>query len=315
MPKVSVIIPIYGVERYISRCARSLFLQTLDDIEYIFINDCTKDNSVDILRAVLEEYPERKTQTRIIDMPCNCGLPTVRRHGIELATGDYIIHCDSDDWVEKDMYELLWNKAVEDDADIVNTRAFVSSDVKDSMLEEVYVENKEALMFSYVGVWSKLVRRELYLDLWYYPVDNMWEDRVFTLQLVHRAKKISFVDRYLYHYYINPSSICRDVSDESIRKNWEAVKRNLTKMKEYVASHKISGCEKYLLIREFCALDIIASSTKKREWYIEWKNSFPKFHKSNILFSSLPFKYKIKYYLTYFRIYPYIQEVVCKKIR
>ena len=62
MPKVSVIIPVYGVEKYIERCARSLFKQTLDDIEYLFIDDCTPDDSVDVLRNVLEEYPNRKSQ-------------------------------------------------------------------------------------------------------------------------------------------------------------------------------------------------------------------------------------------------------------
>ena len=74
MTKVSVVIPIYMVEKYIERCARSLFEQTLDDIEYLFINDCTPDSSMNILARVIEDYPKRKFQTRILEMPTNGGL-------------------------------------------------------------------------------------------------------------------------------------------------------------------------------------------------------------------------------------------------
>lgn len=80
MTKVSVVIPIYMVEKYIERCARSLFEQTLDDIEYLFINDCTPDSSMNILARVIEDYPKRKFQTRILEMPTNGGLAAVRRH-------------------------------------------------------------------------------------------------------------------------------------------------------------------------------------------------------------------------------------------
>ena len=117
--KVSVIIPVYNVEQYIERCARSLFEQTLDDIEYIFVNDCTPDKSMEVLARVLDDYPARKRQVSIINMPVNGGLPKVRRAGVEAATGDYIIHCDSDDWVDVTMYEKMWKKAVEGEYDMV----------------------------------------------------------------------------------------------------------------------------------------------------------------------------------------------------
>ena len=107
MPKISVIVPIYNVSAYIERCARSLWEQTLDDIEYIFINDCTPDNSMEILEKVLKDYPQRKSQTRIFKMPTNSRQAAVRRHGIKLAAGEYIIHCDADDWVDTNLYEKM----------------------------------------------------------------------------------------------------------------------------------------------------------------------------------------------------------------
>ncbi len=105
MPKVSVIIPVYGVEKYIERCARSLFEQTLDDIEYLFIDDCTPDKSIEMLKQVLEDYPHRKPQVVIHRMEQNSGQAAVRKWGMQNAIGDYVIHCDSDDWVELTMYE------------------------------------------------------------------------------------------------------------------------------------------------------------------------------------------------------------------
>ena len=119
MPKVSIIVPVYGVEKYIERCARSLFEQTLDDIEYLFIDDCTPDKSVEILKRVLEEYPHRKSQVVIHRMEQNSGQAKVREWGMRNATGEYLIHCDSDDWVDMDMYRIMYEEAKRTDADIV----------------------------------------------------------------------------------------------------------------------------------------------------------------------------------------------------
>ena len=105
--KVSVVIPVYGVEKYIERCVRTLFGQTLDDMEFIFVNDCTPDCSIDLLCSVLEEFPQRKEQVRIINQPHNMGAAKAREVGIKAATGEYIIHCDSDDWVDCDMYRQM----------------------------------------------------------------------------------------------------------------------------------------------------------------------------------------------------------------
>ena len=114
MPKVSVIIAVYGAEKYIERCARSLFEQTLNDIEYIFVDDCSPDKSIEILISVLDDYPHRKKQVRIIRNHSNLGVGGTRTVGMKAATGDYLIHCDPDEGVEHNMYELLYNKAIED---------------------------------------------------------------------------------------------------------------------------------------------------------------------------------------------------------
>ena len=101
MIDLSVIIPIYNTEQYIEKCVRSLMEQTkTNGIEYIFINDCTPDNSMRVLANTIADYPQRTNQIKIINMPTNSGQGVVRRIGMKEAQGEYIIHCDSDDWID-----------------------------------------------------------------------------------------------------------------------------------------------------------------------------------------------------------------------
>ena len=119
VPKVTVIVPVYNVEKYIKRCAKSLFEQTIDSLEILFIDDCGLDNSVEIIKETLKSYKNRNSLTRIINLPSNGGVASVRRQGIIEATGQYVIHCDGDDWVDLDLYERMYNKAIKENADVV----------------------------------------------------------------------------------------------------------------------------------------------------------------------------------------------------
>ena len=119
MPKITVIIPIYNVGKYIQRCAQSLFEQTLSDIEYIFVDDCSVDNSIAILKELLENYPKCKEKVKILELSQNKGAAIARSNALKLATGEYIAYCDSDDWVARNTYELLLTKAEQTNADIV----------------------------------------------------------------------------------------------------------------------------------------------------------------------------------------------------
>ena len=96
--KVSICVPVYGVEKYIERCAISIFEQTYTNLECIFVNDCTKDNSIKILYNVIERYPQRREKIRIIQHDCNRGLAAARNTALEAASGDYILHVDSDNY-------------------------------------------------------------------------------------------------------------------------------------------------------------------------------------------------------------------------
>ena len=118
-PDISVIIPVFNSGSYIRRCARSLFSQTLRNIEYIFIDDCSTDESISILREVIDEYPDRRHSVKVIRNDSNIGVGQSRQKGIDMASGRFVIHCDSDDVVDADMYETMFCAALENDADVV----------------------------------------------------------------------------------------------------------------------------------------------------------------------------------------------------
>jgi glycosyltransferase involved in cell wall biosynthesis len=210
-PFVSVIVPVYNVETFFERCLRSLFGQTLDNIEYVFINDYTPDNSMPLLERVLEEYPHRKEQVRIITHEHNLGLGTARKAGMKAATGKYVISCDSDDWVETDMYEKMYAKAIEEDADIVccGYRLEYGKGKSIAVYEKVAKGEKRRKSMRDIrwdelhsSVWNKLVRRSLYVDRDVYPYEgvNMWEDWGVTVRLSFLSKKTVILPELLYHY-------------------------------------------------------------------------------------------------------------------
>ena len=118
-PKVSIVVPIYNVAQFIKKCAHSLFTQSFEDIEYIFVDDCTPDNSIELLNQVLLSYPQRKDSVHIFTHEHNKGLVATRQTGISHAKGEYIICLDSDDWINTDMVQLLYSEAENGNYDIV----------------------------------------------------------------------------------------------------------------------------------------------------------------------------------------------------
>lgn len=118
--KVSVLIPIYNVEKYIERCAESLLGQSYRDIEYVFVDDCTPDRSVDVLRSVIERYPDRSGQVRILRNDANLGIGAVRQRLIDECTGDSLTFVDSDDYLPPRSVELLVGEMQRSGVDMVD---------------------------------------------------------------------------------------------------------------------------------------------------------------------------------------------------
>ena len=169
-PLVSVLVPIYGVEKYIERCVRSIFEQTYQNLEIIFVNDCTPDNSIDILTKVVEDYPKRKPQTQIITHETNKGIACVRNTALSASSGYYILFIDSDDYVDLSIIQRLVMLARTEDADVTicdffyayknyNRHCFVNP--SNSSIECMCQVLKGVM---HGGLWNKLTKRSLYVN-------------------------------------------------------------------------------------------------------------------------------------------------------
>ncbi|MBQ9772373.1 MAG: glycosyltransferase family 2 protein [Lentisphaeria bacterium] len=232
--KVTVCIPVYGVENYIERCARSLFEQTMrDGIEFIFVNDCTKDRSIEILEQVLAEYPHRKEQTRIIYHEKNRGLVAARNTGLAYASGEYIIHCDSDDWVDSNLYETMYLTAVNNNADIVYAPYIahegvncVQNPLPECVAAEDLLQNilDDRLQW---GLWSKMVRREIAKDPALNCPDAVCysEDLLRICQMLNKSSRVAAVKDVYYHYFKgNTNAYTKNFSRKSLDSLAESIK-------------------------------------------------------------------------------------------
>lgn len=300
---VSVIIPVYGVEQYIERCARSLFEQTLDDLEYIFVNDATKDRSIEILETVIKDYPQRKSQVTILQHERNLGLPQARRTGILHAKGKYIAHCDSDDWVDKNMYRSLFETAAQDDSDLVvcdynkvnstccrSKKGCCTTDQKGFMEDLIYKKASWA-------VWNKLYKRSLYTPDIQYTDCSMGEDMVMVIQMVCRARKISYVPKSLYYYFNNPSSMVHSKTVESSIASYLQQKKNtdivLKVLSEDKNGKQISRCSDFL--RYFDSINMTPLAYSDNYCLKKWRESCPSLGIGFYLNGKIAFRHKFKY--------------------
>jgi len=225
LPKVSIIVPVYGVERFIEFSSRSVFTQTYPNCEFIFIDDCSKDKSIEILNNVIVEFPSLRNKIKIISHNINLGLAYARNTGVEAASGDYIMHVDSDDYIETNTVELAINKANEENADVV---IFGYSHIFNKYKLPIHVlvpNTKEDYIRSlisrdsYVNIWGALYKRSLYIEnnILAIPGLNMGEDYVTKPRLIYFASKIAFLDAPLYNYnHINENSYTTKFSKKHI---------------------------------------------------------------------------------------------------
>lgn len=220
-PKVSVIVPIYNASKYIEKCCRSLFEQTLDSIQYIFVDDGSNDGGLDIVKETLVDYPHRNEQVSFINHDENRGVGAARHEGLKAAKGDYIIHCDSDDWVEPDAYQTLYEKAVSDGADIVTCAYCIDyENGTGSIIVPAYDHRAQNLTFQ-LGPQTgslvlKLIRREFIVknNLQISKILLWGEDFCLSLKSLLLSNLTVCVNRPFYHYVQHSDSLTHTLTSE-----------------------------------------------------------------------------------------------------
>lgn len=223
--RISLLIPVYGVELFIERCVRSLFEQTYSNIEYVFVDDCTKDRSIEILNQLIDRYSYRKKDVKIIRHQINCGLSAARNTALENSTGKYIMHVDSDDYLELNAIESLHEYAIKNNSDIViggykivgiKKSITISQKIPDDNYEYVKrLLRKECSP----SIWGKLFLREFYISSGIRSIEglNQGEDYVVMPRLIYCARHIGVIDVPLYNYIqYNVHSYTNNITEKSI---------------------------------------------------------------------------------------------------
>ncbi len=252
MPKISVIVPIYNAEKYISRCLDSIINQTFSDIEIILINDESTDNSL----SVCKEYEKKDSRIKLIDKK-NGGLAAARNTGIKNSTGDFISFIDDDDWIEVNFLEKLYNAIEKYNCDISFCEVVRKNEKKHKIrlhlkdievAEDIDKKLELARYNSHRGVWNKLYRKTLFDNGLDFLEGKDYEDGLFTLRALNECKNIVSVPDTFYYYFINPTSIVK--SKPSLQRVQD---KNLARINvlNYATQHGIKIFDKKNLPRTF----------------------------------------------------------------
>ncbi len=222
IPKISVIVPVYKAEAYLHRCVDSIVAQTFTDWELLLIDDGSPDRSGDIC----DEYAKKDTRIRVIHKE-NGGVSSARQRGLDESVGEYTIHADPDDWVEPEMLDELYNKAKEEDADMVICdficeyksggvifKQQVDSYHADAILKKMFAQQLHG------SCCNKLIRRECYCKYNVSFPKNIirWEDLYVICSLLMHQIRIAYLPKAFYHYdqMVNNNSIVRKVTKQGL---------------------------------------------------------------------------------------------------
>ena len=218
MPKISVIIPVYNSQATLHRMIESFINQTFKDFEILLIDDGSTDDS----SCICDEFAKRDNRIRVFHQK-NQGVAMARLAGIKNARGEYSIHADSDDWVESNMLENMYEKAVNQDADVVIAKYFTNLPGNRETLHEQKLESDKSVDILYQivsgkifgSLWNKLIRHSLYkkYKVQFFPGLNYYEDVLALMQILKYPKvKVIHIGEAFYHYCINESSLSQKIT-------------------------------------------------------------------------------------------------------
>ena len=278
-PIISVIVPIYNVEKYLSKCLDTILAQTFSNIEIICVNDGSTDNS----RKILAQYAQKDSRIKIVDKK-NGGLSSARNAGMKVAQGEYYSFIDSDDWIDETMLEKLYNSMVALDTDIsicaVHQFDETRQELDDSnpyytlgFFDESfdnrafsYVDTKPFLLDVCVMAWNKLYRKSFIEECQVeFPEGLIFEDGPFFFSIFFKTKKVSIVRDFLYYYRINRSGSIIQKAGKKFLNVIDVVELMYSKIKEIPDFEDV----KYIFFRK-----------KVEDFIYRFENLNPKYRKA-----------------------------------
>jgi len=253
--KISILIPIYNAEKYIGKCLDSVFGQTYSSIEYVFVDNCSTDNSLFILERKISQYGIHEDDYKVIRHERNEGIAVSRNDCISNATGQYVLFVDSDDWIESDMVEQLVSATSNGIIDIVGCDFYQERPngtklyVREPFSDNCYDNMIKALSYEVSSVlWKLLIKRTLFSNIHFTPHLDIVEDYIVTIKLYQHASTFVAVHKGLYHYVI--------YQDSTSNKRLNSIKshiKGVSIIEEYLKKEGIynTEIEQRLLMRKF----------------------------------------------------------------
>ena len=244
--KISVIIPVYNVEDHLKQCLDSIISQTYKNLEIIIVDDWSTDNS----GKICDEYAENDKRIKVIHQK-NAGLSAARNTGLKVATWKYIWYIDSDDYIELDMYEKLYNLIENTKSDLAISNRYIgekdgSRRKNTNFPNKKIINSNEALQYFYdsMYVWNKLYKKYIIKDLYF--IETRAQDVVYNFTIFKKIKKIACLNECKNYYRYNPSS---RVHTKEFNKNWLIfIKDGLDKEIEYAKKNKLYSLKKCLIV-------------------------------------------------------------------
>ena len=293
MPKISIIVPIYNVEEYLSRCIDSILTQTFINFELILVDDGSTDNS----GIICDEYVSRDSRIKVIHQE-NVGVSVARNTGLSIAKGEYICFCDSDDYIDEDYFEVLYNAItiIDFDCVLINRKTITDKGVVNISkynIGEIFFESEEAIHNYLINsvlnykipweLWSMILKKQI-IDLYQIRLcqscDNYAEDLCFLLMYLVHCKSIRIIDYDGYYYYQRDTSLTSFAKNTYKFNSLNEVSYNFYKhlqlfsietiIKDYPIIHFYIMNNQYLKIlktRDFNVIPFECKKIKNKKWY------------------------------------------------
>ncbi|MDV3752677.1 glycosyltransferase family 2 protein [Elizabethkingia anophelis] len=294
-PFVSVIVPVYNVQEYIVKCVNSLLGQTCKNIEYIFIDDCSTDNSFQILSDIISRRETAEYNIQIIRHEQNKGVATARNTGLSLAKGKYMASIDPDDWIDSDMLEKMYNLAEDRNADIVWCDYYNEyKDHRDYITQkcnETPLAGLEGMLTSRLlgGMCNKLILRDLFIrhQIRFPDGLNICEDLRVCVQLFYYAERVAYIEKAFYHYvkYRQDSISVNHIATPKLNTEWV---ENIKGIESFIEEKGLISMRENIAFLKLVSKQNLLLSGNHIDSFKLWKNVFPESNayigKLNLLF-------------------------------
>ena len=312
--KVSVIVPVHNVAPYIERCSRSLFGQTLEEIQYIFVDDHSEDESVAVLERVLDDYPQRRQHTVILQLREDKGTPAARKAGQDHAEGEFFSHCDSDDYVEPGMYESLYNAACREGADSAMCDFWQDNGHFRRLRkhEDPVPDNLDGFLSgkAWPYIWCRIVRADICRRMEFSTAIYL-EDWYMSVQMSYYSRSAAVVHEPMYHYCFNPHSVTHTIEHADLQKKLDECLFNYQLVHDFIMRHHPVDEDAFLVkkisVKEKCLPFWVG--TGDRRWRKAYLDTFPEVNHKLLFSSRVPRERKTEYLAVVMGCYPLMNRL------